>query len=337
MRPAAALVLVLLAAGPVRADDTPREDRDVVRAVEKALAFLKASQREDGSWSAGRAGLRSPAVTGLCVRAFLSAGYVPGDATYGDAIERGLFNVLRSQRPDGVIASEKALEMYHHGICTLMLAEAVAATEGPLADDVRRGLERAVAVLLKAQRTKGADDGGWRYAVAGFDSDLSVTGWQVMALGAAKDLGCDVPPEAIERAVAYVKRCQDRSVGGFRYMPSSRVTVGCSGSGLLVLESYGKDWDRSEQRGKAIDFLLEKPVGWGDPHFCYNLYHGSRAMARVGGRPWDRYRDVMHKALLPNQDDSGAWKGGDAVSQIYGPNYTTAMAVLALMAGRRGQ
>jgi hypothetical protein len=328
---AATFVLVLLAAGPGRADDTPREDRDVERAINKALVFLKNTQREDGSWSAGRAGLRSPAITGLCVRAFLSAGYVPGDATYGNTIERGNRNVLRYQRADGVITAETALEMYHHGICTLMLAEAAAATEGPLKDDLRRALERAVAVILKAQGKKGADDGGWRYTVAGFDSDMSVTGWQVMALGAAKDLGCDVPPDAVERAVAYVKRSQEPA-GGFRYTPFGRPTVGCTGSGLLVLESYAKDWDRLEARGKAIDYLLKKPVGWGDQHFCYNLYHGSRALVRVGGRPWDTYRAAMHKALLPNQADSGAWKGGDAVSQIYGPNYTTAMAVLALTA-----
>jgi hypothetical protein len=332
MRPsAAAFVLVLLAAGPGRADDPPREDRDVERAIDKALIFLKNSQRDDGSWSAGRAGgLRSPAVTGLCVRAFLSAGYVPGDASYGDSIERGLRYVLRTQRSDGVIASEAALEMYSHGICALMLAEAAAVTEGPLADDLRRRLDRAVAVLLKAQRKKGADEGGWRYNVAGSDSDMSVTGWQVMALGAAKDLGCDVPPEALERAVAYVKRAQELAGGGFRYTPFGRPTIGCTGSGLLVLETYAKDWGRSEARRKAIDYLLKKPVGWGDPHFCYNLYHGSRAMARVGGRPWDTYREAMNKTLIHNQADSGAWRGTDAVSQVYGPNYTTAMAVLAL-------
>ena len=40
--------------------------------------------------------------------------------------------------------------MYQHGICTLMLAE-VGMTEGKLAEEVRKKLERAVQVILKAQ------------------------------------------------------------------------------------------------------------------------------------------------------------------------------------------
>ncbi len=55
-------------------------------------------------------------------------------------------------------------------------------------------------------------------------------------------------------------------------------------------------------------------------------------MARVGGRSWDDYREAMHKALLPKQAESGGWFADDAVGRIYGYNYTTAMAVLALTA-----
>jgi hypothetical protein len=159
---------------------------------------------------------------------------------------------------------------------------------------------------------------------------MSVTGWQVMALGAARDCGCDVPPEAIERAVEYVKRSQDPASGGFRYTPAGRATAGCTGSGLHVLETYAKDWRGSEGRQKAIDFLLKTPPRWDDSQFSYNLYHGSRALAGVGGRAWHDYRDAMHKALLPKQGESGGWFGADAVGQVYGYSYTTAMAVLAL-------
>ncbi len=77
--------------------------------------------------------------------------------------------------------------MYHHGIATLMLAEVAGMTEGQLAKDIRDKLEKAVTVILIAQRTgKGRDRGGWRYSVkdnkSGTDSDISVTGWQIMAL-----------------------------------------------------------------------------------------------------------------------------------------------------------
>jgi hypothetical protein len=42
--------------------------------------------------------------------------------------------------------------MYHHGICTLMLAEAAGMTDDELGKRIRRQLEKAVAVILKAQR-----------------------------------------------------------------------------------------------------------------------------------------------------------------------------------------
>src|SRR5215472_15785298 len=146
------VILALLFAAPLaRAADPPKKDKALEEAVNKALAFLKNTQREDGSWSAGRAGGRNAAITGLCVMAFLSAGNVPGEGPYAETVEKGIRAVLKAQQQNGLIASEGGHEMYHHGICTLMLAEAAGMTEGPLADDVRRKLERAVAVILRGQ------------------------------------------------------------------------------------------------------------------------------------------------------------------------------------------
>src|SRR5207244_2577524 len=125
--------------------------------------------------------------SGLGVMAFLSAGHVPSEGEHARAIERGVRWVLARQRPNGVIATDGEFEMYHHGICTLMLAEVVGMARGELADEVRTGLAKAVDVILKAQRRDGAHGGGWRYTVIGSDADLSVTGWQLLALRAAKN------------------------------------------------------------------------------------------------------------------------------------------------------
>src|SRR5689334_22372078 len=103
-----------------------------------------------------------------------------------------------------------------------MLAEVVGmAPDSALAADCRAALAKAVDLILKAQRVRKSRDhaGGWRYQPNSFDSDLSVTGWQVMALRAAKDAGCAVPAEPIDRAVAYVKRCAVPRSGGFAYQP----------------------------------------------------------------------------------------------------------------------
>jgi prenyltransferase beta subunit len=324
------LTVLLLAAPLARAADGPKKDKQLEAAVNKALEFLKKQQRDDGSWSAGRAGSRNAAITGLAVMAFLSAGHVPGEGPYADTVEKGIRAVLKFQQANGLIASEGNHEMYHHGICTLMLAEVAGMTEGPLAEEVRKKLEKAVAVILKAQRKDGVNRGGWRYTVNGYDTDISVTGWQVMALRAAKNLGCDVPPEAIDRAIEYVKRCQDPASGGFRYMPGHGVTVACTGTSVLALELCGKDQHRSADVLKAAGFLLKYPPAWGGQHFSYSMYYCSQATFQLGGQYWSSYREQMHKVLFANKSDTGGWYGADAHSQVYGPNYSTAMAVLAL-------
>src|SRR4051794_40109749 len=175
----------------------PKKDaraKEVDAAISRALKYLQNNQQADGTWAAGRG--NTPAITSLAVMAFLSAGHVPGEGPYGKAVDKGVRAVLRMQHGNGLIAADGHSEMYNHGICTLMLAEVAGMAQGPLAVEVKKKLERAIAIILLAQR-KGASvndryRGGWRYRVAGTDADMSVTGWQLMALRAAKNLGCDV-------------------------------------------------------------------------------------------------------------------------------------------------
>jgi hypothetical protein len=332
MRTAVFLALVLVPT--VRAADPPSKDAPVDKAVDRALAFLHNTQdKTDGAWR-GQGANKNLAVTSLAVMAFLSAGHVPGEGRYGTTVERGVRWVLKQQRPNGLLATEGGHEMYHHGIATLMLAEVAGMAEGKLAEDVRKGLEKAVAVILKAQRTNGNDRGGWRYHVAAVDhpgSDVSVTGWQIMALRGAKNLGCDVPAEAIERAVGYLKRCQDSRTGGFRYVTSGPVTVPCTGTSVLALELCGKDLHRGPETLAAGAYLLraENLPRWGGHHFYYSIYYGAQATFQLGDNFWSAYRPRLQDVLLRNQQTNGRWEGGDS-DAYYGSNYGTAMAVLAL-------
>jgi hypothetical protein len=323
-------ILLLCAPLAAAADREPGKREAADEAIDRALAFLQRTQEDDGSWKAGRMG-KNPAVTSLAVMAFLSAGHVPGEGPYGETVEKGVRWVLKTQQASGLIATDGGHEMYHHGICTIMLAEVVGMTDGKLADEVRKKLEKAVAVVLKAQRTSGDDRGGWRYRVAAVDgSDISVTGWQIMALRAAKNVGCDVPPEAIDRAVEYVKRCQDSGTGGFRYTPHSGPTIPCTGTSILGLELCGKDRHHSEEALKAGSYLLKNMPRWGSPHFFYSIYYCSQATFQLGDNYWSYFRPHLREVLLHNQTSGTHWDGGDFDATAYGPNYCTAMAVLAL-------
>jgi prenyltransferase beta subunit len=322
-----AMLLVVLP--PASAAPTPARDTPADRAIDRALNYLATSQdRSAGHWRAGRT--ENLAITSLAVMAFLSAGHVPGEGKYGDVIERGVRWVLKMQQSNGLFASEGGHEMYHHGIATLMLAEVAGMTDGKLAREVREKLEKAVALILKAQRLRGTEAGGWRYSVQHVGgSDISVTGWQIMALRAAKNLGCDVPAENIDRAVEYIKRCQDPSTGGFRYMPHAQLTVPCTGTSILALELCGKNLHRSPEVLKAGAFLLKNPPRWNSAHFFYSIYYCSQATFQLGDNYWDFYRPLLHEVLLRNQSPNGSWYGG-GYDAAFGPNYCTAMSVLAL-------
>ncbi len=206
-----------------KAADPPAKDEALDKSVDHALAFLQSTQLDDGAWAAGGGGGANPAVTSLCVMAFLSAGHVPGEGRYGETVEKGIRWVLKAQQDNGLIASNGGQEMYHHGISTLMLAEAAGMTDGKLGEEIRKKLVKAVDVILKAQRTDGKTTpaaAGATRRQPGDGSDISVTGWQIMALRTAKNVGCDVPAENIDRAVEFIKRCQDPRSGGFATSPT---------------------------------------------------------------------------------------------------------------------
>src|SRR5579871_3615658 len=173
-------VVFAMIASPICAQDKNQKAKTPLdQAIDRALDFLHEKQDTEGAWGAGYRGGKNPAITALAVMAFMSAGNIPGEGRHGDVIRKGIQYVLRNQAPNGLFGSEGNYEMYAHGICTLMLAEAIGMTDGKLADEIRGALERGVKVILKAQRKSGYNKGGWRYrAFYGDDADISVTGWQ---------------------------------------------------------------------------------------------------------------------------------------------------------------
>jgi hypothetical protein len=326
------VIAILFATPFAGAVEPPARDPALDRAIERGLGTLQLLQdRHDGGWRA--MGRDNPAVTSLAVMAFLSAGHVPGEGKYGETIEKGIRWVLKKQRPNGLIASDGQHEMYHHGISTLMLAEVAGMTNDELGKEVRRALEKAVTVILKAQRRSGPERGGWRYHVAPVDgADMSVTGWQIMALRAAKNVGCDVPASVIEQAVDFVKRCQDPRTGGFRYTPvNGRLTVACTGTSILALEICGKDYHHSPEALRAGAFLIsaQNLPRWNQEWFFYSVYYGAQASFQLGGNYWSAYRPRLHEALVRNQNAAGFWEGQSSDGR-YGRSYGTAMAILAL-------
>jgi hypothetical protein len=229
-----------------------------------------------------------------------------------------------------LVANSSHGPMYCHGISTLMLAEVVGMTSDPaLAEQARQALTKAVKLTLMAQNlSKNPDNaGGWRYQPTSRDSDISVSGWQVMALRAAKSAGCDVPSENIDRAVAYLKKCAVKD-GGFAYQPGQGPNNPRTGTGILALEICGEHLTPEAVAG--AEYLVKHPPHWSSPYFFYEVYYGPQAMFQMGDKYFLNYYPKLVPILLDHQERDGSWLSGDGNDRSGGRNYCTAMAVLAL-------
>jgi hypothetical protein len=324
-------MLLLVGAVPIHAEEPPRASASDT-AIRRALEFLKSTQKPDGAWESGGFG-RATSVTSLAVMAFLSAGHVPGEpGPYREAVEKGVRYVLAHQRSNGLIVSNTSHgPMYCHGISTLMLAEVVGmTTDAALAEQARTGLAKAVKLILMAQNlAKNPDNaGGWRYQPTSRDSDISVTGWQLMALRAAKAAGCEVPAENIDRAIDYLKRCAVKPDGGFSYQPGGSPNNPRTGTGVLALEICGEH--QTPEAVAGAEYLLKHPPRWASSYFFYEVYYCPLAMFQLGDKYFLTYYPKLMAILLEHQDRDGSWLSGDGNDRTGGRIYCTAMAVLAL-------
>ncbi len=326
--------VLLLFCPSARAQDLPAPRAaapESDKAIKRGLDYLKATQKPDGAWESGGFG-RATSVTALSVMAFLAAGHVPGEpGPYRETVDRGIHYVLAHQRSDGMIVSNTSHgPMYCHGISTLMLAEVVGMTsDSALAEQARTALTKAVKLILMAQNlAKNPENtGGWRYQPTSRDSDISVSGWQLMALRAAKSAGCAVPTENIDRAVAYLKKCAVKG-GGFAYQPGQPPNNPRTGTGVLALEICGEHLTAEAIAG--ADYLLKNPPHWSSPYFFYEVYYCPQAMFQMGDKYFLVYYPKLVKILLDHQEGDGSWLSGDGNDRSGGRSYCTAMAVLAL-------
>lgn len=294
------------------------------QAVERGLTFLGQSQADDGSYSAERYG-RHVGVTALACMAFMADGHLPGRGVYGAQVERGLDFVVRNAHETGLIAAETSHgPMYGHGFATLFLGEIYGMAGDPR---VREVLIKAVHLITTTQNPEG----GWRYHPRPFDADISVTICQIMALRSARNAGITVPKQTIDRAIAYVRQCQNPTDGGFRYMLNSGGSAfPRSAAGVASLYYAGVYEDEAVTKG--LEYLLRQggqlsKSGFG--HYYYGHYYAVQALYLAGGHYWRQWFPQIRENLLDRQKPSGEW------SSDHGGAYGTSMALLILQVPNR--
>ena len=322
----------LIAPATALAQDDPVPPH-VEASVDKALDWLAKNQKPDGTWPHG--GGSTTAVPSLAVMAFLARGHVPGQGPYGDLLNASIDHVLAAQRDDGTLSAAKNnAMMYEHGISTAMLCEVYGMVDDARREKIERALARSVKMILDAQKLSDGKPkpmphtGGWRYHPTAGDADISVTGWQLMALRGAANCGAAVPKAALDEGLAYVKR-NAVPTGGFAYQAGGPANPARTGTGILSMEMLGQH--HSPEALKGGDYLLANPPdNPGQEFYFYSVYYCAQALNQLGGKYWAEAYPKLRDALLKQQDTKGHWPGGGGQEAEAGDAYRTSMAVLAL-------
>ena len=319
------LCLVCLATGGGRAFARAPIAENVRLAINSGLKWLARQQRPDGHFPA--AAQDRVAVTSLAVMAFLARGYTPISGPYSHVMNRAIDWVLSIQRHNGYFVTNGGT-MYDHGIATVMLEECYGMVNHQRRKAIGRAVGRAVAFILAAQKnSRGIFAGGWRYQPQANDADISVTGWQLMALRGAGDCGAVIPASALRDGIAFVLRDAVPN-GGFAYQPHGAAGRARTGTGIVALELLGKR--NSPQAVSGGDYLLAHPLDPGMQFYFYAVYYCSQAANQLQGRYWRHIYPTIRRQLIQFQENDGSWTPRSGIEGQGGKVYATSMALLAL-------
>jgi hypothetical protein len=324
-------------------------------AVEASLKWLAMHQLEDGSWTfhldeqhcpqcAGRCrnpGLieSSTASTGLALLCFLGGGYTHQDGSYREVVSRGLYYLVHrmvitphggdlrdiSVMPGGFeeqMMVRTSGNMYAQAIATLALCEAYAMTHDP---ELASAAQEAIDFIVYAQ----AGNGGWRY-IPKEPGDLSVTGWQLMALKSGSLGRLSIPRSVWYRASEFLDGVQEDRGANYGYQQPSSTRPAMTAVGLYGRLMLGWPRDHAPLLKGCAQLSKEQPKA----NNMYFNYYASQVLHHTGGTGWKRWNTRMRNYLVATQADSGHEKGSwyidEAWSDRGGRLYTTTLAILSL-------
>jgi hypothetical protein len=315
--------------GPGRGGFPPRKigtgddtKTGVVSAV-GALHWLARHQQRDGGFSlqhypdrckdatcTGPGTVESEtAAAALATLPFLAAGQTHlSRGPFQKTVAAAVGWLLRHQKADGDL--REGSTMYAHALATITLCEVYGMT-GDRA--VGYAAQRAVAFIQNAQNAK---TGGWRYQ-PGDEGDLSVVGWQVMALKSAQMAGLPVDGTVLERAKAFLQAVAspnpDGSAGSsasgglFAYTPGGRASTTMTSVGLLCHQYLGMHRDDPLMANGTAHLLRNLP----DPadRDLYYWYYATQVMHNQPGPDWDAWQRKMRRMLVESQNREGCAAG----------------------------
>lgn len=313
-------------------------------AVERGLRWLANHQQPDGSWSIhqfpcddhecdGHGSFHAnSAATGLALLAFLGAGYTHQTGQHQVVVDRGLKWLLSRQKPDGDLFADETefVWFYGHGMASIALCEAYGLTKDPT---LKGPAQASLDFIVRSQHP---EFGGWRYRPR-FESDTSVSGWQLMALKSGEISGLTVPASAYAGVSRWLDTVESqRSPGQFAYHPSKPASLAMTAEGLLMRQylGVGRDDTRLVAGAEYLKQHLPDQNQWD----AYFWYYGTQVMFHMQGEYWDewnsRLRDTLVSTQLKEGGSAGSWHPtrptAEKWSSAGGRHYVTCMHLLML-------
>ncbi|GHT27624.1 hypothetical protein FACS18942_07190 [Planctomycetales bacterium] len=333
------------------------------RSVATGLQWIADHQLPNGAWSYTQ--MKNPDCRGKCkdspidkanksmisatamaLLPMLGSGITHKEGKYKKEVKAGLDYITSNfqMTKDGIILAEKGAGplMYHHGLTTIVVAEAAAMTRDKNLEKLAQG---AVNYIAFAQDPVG---GGWRYSPKQ-PGDTSGMGWNFMALKSAQMGYLNIPKKTIVGS----KNFLDNVVGAkWKNYPCSiygycsgkkekegieRDIRGTTAIGLLGQMYMGWKPDNLALQ-EGTQFLAEKGPDRGNLYYCY---YATQVMHHVGGTKWENWNKSMRDSLVNSQCKDkekdkhafGSWDTpgpGNLVGDSGGRLTQTAFAVMIL-------
>ncbi len=333
--------------------------------VKLGLRWLKKQQGKDGRWS-----LKGPytngltvympenhiAATAMALLAFQGNGNTRSRGEYQKEVKLGWTWLLKQQNQDGLFFKEvdgtTSARFYTHAIALMALSELIVLEkiEGKDNTDLRSMVVRGIDYLKLYQN---AELGGWRYE-PGIDSDLSVTGWCLMALQTARMAEIEVPESMLQKISGFLDKVALEEGSQYVYtLPVATQSVRPSmiATGLLCRLYLG--WDRNNpavQKGAEL-LVTEKNIiqfpkqdeenkekRKDDTINVYGWYSAAMMLKHLGPyhKCWQKWNAAMCRELpthqVPeNEPEGGSWN--PQMDEYYfggGRLYVTTLSILCL-------
>ena len=239
---------------------------------------------------------------------------------------------MNGQKPDGDLFADESdfVWFYSHGMAAIALCEAYGLTKDVA---LREPAQRALNFIIESQHP---EFGGWRYRPK-FESDTSVSGWQLMALKSGEMSGLIVPQDAYERVGKWLNSVQSKtSAGQFSYHPSRDASPTMTAEGLLMRQYLGAKRDDAQLIAGA-NFLSTRLPDFGQRD-SYYWYYATQVMFHMQGEHWSLWNSSLRDSLVETQSThgtgNGSWDPGGPTPEKWasagGRQYVTCLNLLML-------